>query len=131
MTDCKLRKSSSFVATSFTVVRLDPQYNPQPLALADRTKAINGYMIQVKGYASSVGSANLNQKLSEDRANNVADIMQQQGHLPLTKVLSQSAMGESRRAGNDQTVVLWCKFSRIKALPGSKIIGNLDPSDWT
>ena len=37
-----------------------------------KAKTVTGYMIQVKGYASSVGSVALNQKLSEDRANNVA-----------------------------------------------------------
>ena len=40
-------------------------------------------MIQVKGYASSVGSASLNQKLSDDRANNVTNILIQQAHIPV------------------------------------------------
>jgi outer membrane protein OmpA-like peptidoglycan-associated protein len=63
-------------------------------------------MIQVKGYASSTGSAALNQKLSEDRANNVANFMQQQGHITLitlTNMLAPGAMGESRQVGNDNT----------------------------
>src|SRR6201998_4487820 len=50
-------------------VKGDPQYNSQLLAVAEKAKPINGYMIEVKGYASSVGSVELNQKLSEDRAN--------------------------------------------------------------
>ena len=54
-------------------------------------------MIQVKGYASASGSAALNQKLSEDRANNVANILLQQGHVPLTNMLAPGAMGESRQ----------------------------------
>jgi outer membrane protein OmpA-like peptidoglycan-associated protein len=63
-------------------------------------------MIQVKGYPSSTGSAPLNQKLSEDRANNVANFMQQQGHITLitlTNMLTPGAMGESRQVGNDNT----------------------------
>ena len=36
-------------------------------------------MIQVEGYASSVGSASLNQKLSQDRAANVTTILLQAG----------------------------------------------------
>jgi OmpA-OmpF porin, OOP family len=58
---------------------------------------INGYMIQVKGYASASGSAALNQKLSDDRANNVVNILLQQGHVPLTNRLAPGAMGESHQ----------------------------------
>ena len=71
--------------------------------MAEKAKTITGYMIQVKGYASSVGSVALNQKLSEDRANNVATILLQQGHIPLTNMLAPGAMGESRQVGSDKT----------------------------
>ena len=84
-------------------VNVDPQYIPQLTALAQKAETINGYMVQVKGYASSVGSAALNQKLSEDRASNVVNILIQQGHIPLTRMLAPGAMGESRQVGNDTT----------------------------
>jgi outer membrane protein OmpA-like peptidoglycan-associated protein len=84
-------------------VALDPQYKPQLLQLAEKAKGVNGYMIQVKGYASSVGSVALNQQLSEDRAGNVTEFLQQQGHIALTRMLAPGAMGESRQVGNDQT----------------------------
>src|SRR5271157_4150549 len=64
-------------------VAIDPQYKPQLLDLATKAKTIDAYVIQVKGYASSVGSAALNQKLSTERADNVTDFMEQQGHIPL------------------------------------------------
>jgi OOP family OmpA-OmpF porin len=83
--------------------KVDPQYIPQLTALAQKAQSINGYMIQVKGYASAVGSATLNQKLSEDRAGNVTDILIQQGRVPLTRMLAPGAMGESRQIGNDNT----------------------------
>jgi len=82
---------------------VDPQYVSQLLALADKAKSINGYMIEVKGYASAVGSVALNQKLSEDRANNVTTVLLQQGKLPLTRMLAPGAMGESEQVGNDKT----------------------------
>lgn len=44
-------------------VKVDPKYTPQLIALAEKAKTIDGYMIEVKGYASSSGSASLNQKL--------------------------------------------------------------------
>jgi outer membrane protein OmpA-like peptidoglycan-associated protein len=84
-------------------VTIDPKYRPQLLELADKAKTIHAYMIQVKGYASSAGSAALNQKLSEDRANNVTQFLQQQGNIPLTNMLAPGAMGETRQVGNDKT----------------------------
>jgi len=84
-------------------VEVDPKYNPQLVALADKAKTVNGYMIEVKGYASTAGSVALNQKLSEDRADNVTNILLQQGHIPLTRMLAPGAMGESHQVGDDKT----------------------------
>ena len=84
-------------------VKVDPKYAPQLLALAGKAKIINGYMIEVKGYASSVGSVELNQQLSEDRADAVTKILLQQGHVPLTRMLAPGAMGESHQVGSDKT----------------------------
>ena len=84
-------------------VALDPKYNPQLLQLAEKAKTITAYTIQVKGYASSVGSKALNQQLSEDRAASVTQFLSQQGHIPMTRMLAPGAMGESRQVGNDKT----------------------------
>ena len=84
-------------------VAIDPKYNQQLLDLAAKAKTITAYTIQVKGYASKVGSASLNQTLSEDRANNVTQFLMQQGHIPLTNMLAPGAMGESRQVGSDNT----------------------------
>ena len=84
-------------------VKVDPKYPPQLLALAEKAKTINGYMIEVKGYASSTGNAASNQKLSEDRANNVTNILLQRGKTPLTRMLAPGAMGESEQVGNAKT----------------------------
>jgi outer membrane protein OmpA-like peptidoglycan-associated protein len=84
-------------------VALDPKHKPQLLQLAEKAKTITAFTIEVKGYASSVGSASLNQQLSEDRANSVTQFLQQQGHIPLTNMLAHGAMGESRQIGSDKT----------------------------
>ncbi len=84
-------------------VKVDPKYIPQLQELAKKAETINGYVIQVKGYASSVGSASLNQKLSDDRASNVTNILIQQGHVPLTRMLAPGAMGEAHQVGSDKT----------------------------
>ena len=84
-------------------VKVDPKYTSQLIALTEKAKTINGYMIEVRGYASATGSAAMNQKLSEDRANNVTNILLQQGHIPLTRMLAPGAMGESEQVGNEKT----------------------------
>jgi len=84
-------------------VNVDPKYTAQLMALVDKAKTVEGYMIEVKGYASASGNAALNQKLSEDRANNVTNILLQQGKAPLTRMLAPGAMGESEQVGNANT----------------------------
>jgi len=82
---------------------LDSKHKPDLLKLAEKSKSIQGYMIQVTGYASSVGNQALNQKLSEDRAHNVTIFLTQQGHVPLTNLLAPGAMGESQAAAGQQS----------------------------
>jgi OOP family OmpA-OmpF porin len=84
-------------------VAVEPQYQPQLLALAKQAMGITAYIIQVKGYASKVGSAALNEKLSSERAENVTEFLEQQGHIPLTNMLAPGAMGTSRQVAPDTT----------------------------
>jgi OmpA-OmpF porin, OOP family len=84
-------------------VTIDPQYKPQLLKLAEQAKGITGYVIQVKGYASKVGSAALNQKLSTERAENVTNFLEQEGKIPLTNMLAPGAMGTSQQVAPDST----------------------------
>jgi outer membrane protein OmpA-like peptidoglycan-associated protein len=84
-------------------VTIDDQYKPQLLQLAQQAKGITAYIIQVKGYASKVGSAALNQKLSSERAENVTDFLEQQGQIPLTNMLAPGAMGTSKQVAPDSS----------------------------
>jgi OmpA-OmpF porin, OOP family len=83
---------------------IEPQYAPQLLQLAQQAKGITAYILQVKGYASAVGSAALNQKLSCERADNVTEFLEQQGNIPLTNMLAPGAMGTSKQVAPDATV---------------------------
>jgi len=105
---------------------IDPQYKPQLLQLAAKAKTIDGYVIQVKGYASSVGSAALNQKLSTERADNVTDFLEQQGHIPLTNILAPGAMGTSRQVAPDNTSEGQADNRRVvvKILQNKAVAGN-------
>jgi outer membrane protein OmpA-like peptidoglycan-associated protein len=84
-------------------VKVDPQYEPKLQALCKKAQTVTGYVIQVKGYASAVGSAALNQQLSQERAANVTDFLDQQCHIPLTNILAPGAMGTSRQVAPDTT----------------------------
>jgi outer membrane protein OmpA-like peptidoglycan-associated protein len=81
--------------------KVDPKYASQLTTLSQNAAKVNGYMIEVKGYASAVGSAAINQKLSQERAQNVTDVLLQQGKVPLTRMLAPGAMGESDQVGTD------------------------------
>ena len=107
-------------------VAIDPQYKQPLMDLAAKAKTINAYMIQVKGYASKVGSAALNQKLSTERADNVTDFMEQKGGIPLTNLLAPGAMGTSRQVAPDTTAEGQADNRRVvvRILQNKGIAGN-------
>ncbi len=82
---------------------VEPQYKPQLSKLAEQALTITGYVIQVKGYASSVGSATLNQRLSVERANAVTQYLEQDANVPLTNMLAPGAMGTADQVAPDKT----------------------------
>ena len=82
---------------------IESQYKPQLLQLAQQSLGTNAYLLQVQGYASKVGSAAFNQKLSSERAANVTEFLEQQGNIPLTNMLAPGAMGTSQQVAPDTT----------------------------
>jgi len=107
-------------------VEVTPEYKPQLLNLAQQAMGIKGYMIQVKGYASKVGSRALNQRLSLERARNVTDFMIQQANVPLTNILSPGAMGTSRELSPENTSEGQAEDRRVvvRILQNKGIAGN-------
>lgn len=107
-------------------VNVEDQYKPQLLALAKQAKTVDAYLIQVKGYASAVGSKALNEKLSTERADNVTAFMEQQGMIPLTNILSPGAMGTSRQVAPDTTTEGHAENRRVvvRILQNKGIAGN-------
>jgi OmpA-OmpF porin, OOP family len=108
-------------------VKVDPKYKSPLLALTDKAKTIEGYMIEVKGFASASGSAAANQKLSEDRANGVTNILIQQGHIPLTRMLAPGAMGESEQISSEKSTDSEAENRRVvvRVLQNKAIAGTL------
>lgn len=54
---------------------------------------IEGYMIEIAGYASSTGSKQLNQKLSEERAASVAKYLRETQNVPMRRILIPAGYG--------------------------------------
>jgi len=79
-----------------------PQYKTQLQQLAAQAKSVRGYMVQVQGYASAVGSNALNQKLSMQRADAVTSELQQ-GGVPPTNIVVPAAMGISEQVATNKT----------------------------
>jgi outer membrane protein OmpA-like peptidoglycan-associated protein len=83
--------------------KIQPQDQQKLQALAEKASTVTGYTIQVQGYASKVGSAAFNQRLSQERAGNVVDYLQQECRVPMTSVLAPGAMGTSEQVAPDDT----------------------------
>ncbi len=94
-------------------VAVTPQHQAELLKLAQKAITVPAYNVQVVGYASSSGSVELNQKLSEDRANAVSNFLVQHGNIPLTNLLAPGAMGETRQVGEDKTAEGEAKNRRV------------------
>jgi len=62
-----------------------------------------GFMVQVQGYASKVGSPAVNQKLSSERADAVLTVIQQSGAVPLTRILAPAAMGTVEQVADNHS----------------------------
>ena len=72
-----------------------------------------GYMIEVQGYASTSGSAAMNQKLSAERADAVLAIIQQTGVVPMTRILAPAAMGTSNQISTEHTRTAQAQNRRV------------------
>jgi OmpA-OmpF porin, OOP family len=71
--------------------------------LATKASGISGFLIQVAGYASSTGSAELNQKLSAGRSEAVVNFLAQTGKIPLRHILAPMAMGTTQPVASNET----------------------------
>jgi outer membrane protein OmpA-like peptidoglycan-associated protein len=71
--------------------------------MAQTAAGLNGYIVEVTGYADSTGNAAMNTKLSEDRAKSVITFLMQQGGVPARHIVAPGAMGEYGAAASNET----------------------------
>ena len=96
-----LGEATVYFANGSTTV--EPQYKQELQKLAQQAKGTTAYILLVQGYASKVGSAALNQRLSSERAENVTVYLEQDCQIPLTNMLAPGAMGTSQQVASDST----------------------------
>jgi len=108
-TNARIANLDNYSAVSSTTVyfkngraTIDAKFKTQLQEFAAQTKSQEGYVIQIEGYASDVGSAPVNQRLSSLRADAVAALLQQSG-IPPAKVLTPAAMGVSAQVASNAT----------------------------
>lgn len=68
--------------------------------IAQETQGEKGYMIQVEGFADRSGPAAFNQKLSQERADAVVRYLEQQGNIPIYRILQPTGMGTTHPLGS-------------------------------
>lgn len=71
--------------------------------LAQTATGLTGYIIEVVGYTDSSGSAAMNTKLSENRAQAVINYFVQQGNIPVRHIVAPGAMGEYGATASNET----------------------------
>ena len=70
--------------------------------LAQDAASVQNYMIEIAGYASSTGTKELNQKLSDERATAVADYLRNSANVPMRRILAPAGYGASHPAASNQ-----------------------------
>lgn len=65
------------------------------------TKGADGYLIEIAGYASSTGTKQLNQKLSEERATAVTNYLLQKGNIPMRRIVAPAGYGSTHPAAQN------------------------------
>jgi outer membrane protein OmpA-like peptidoglycan-associated protein len=62
-----------------------------------------GYIIEIRGYADNRGTATMNERLSDERAQAVADFLVEDCNVPMRHVITPAAMGETHAAATNET----------------------------
>ncbi len=83
--------------------RLTPEAEKDLGDLAKKALAEKGYVIEVAGYADSTGRLAYNQVLSERRSAAVVRFLEQQGDIPIHRILPMAGMGISHEAADNKT----------------------------
>ena len=94
--------------------------------IADSAKGLTGYIVEVTGYTDATGNAEMNTKLSEQRAKAVVSYLFQQGGIPMRHIVAPGAMGEYGATAPNETKAGRAENRRVevKVLVNKGIAGS-------
>jgi OmpA-OmpF porin, OOP family len=97
--DVKAEATVKFAVGSSSI---SPEDLEELKKLAQTAIGLNGYIIEVKGFADASGNADMNEKLSRERAEAVIGYLIQECNVPVRHVVAPGAMGESQPAASNE-----------------------------
>jgi outer membrane protein OmpA-like peptidoglycan-associated protein len=106
--------------------KISQTYQEELKKLAQTATGLTGYIVEVTGYTDATGSAAMNTKLSEDRAQGVVVFLMQQGNVPIRHIVAPGAMGEYGPAASNETKAGRAENRRVevKVLVNKAIAGK-------
>jgi OOP family OmpA-OmpF porin len=84
------------------------------MQLAQKAMKLEGYLIQVKGFCDSTGTAAQNQALSRDRAEAVIEYLEQQANVPIRHILAPGAMSTVEPVASNETAAGRAENRRVE-----------------
>jgi outer membrane protein OmpA-like peptidoglycan-associated protein len=119
----KAEATANFKVASSTLSKEDKE---QLKKLADTATGVNGYIVEVKGFADSTGKATMNEKLSEDRAKAVIGYLMRECNVPVWRIVAPGAMGEFQPAATNENAAGRAENRRVevKVLVNTGIAGS-------
>jgi OmpA-OmpF porin, OOP family len=109
--DVKGEATVRFKAASSAISEEDKE---QLKKLAETATGLNGYIVEVKGFADATGKAAMNEKLSEDRAKAVVGYLMRECNLPVWRIVAPGAMGEFQPAASNESAAGRAENRRVE-----------------
>lgn len=96
-------KYSATVYFKVNSTKLTPEAKKDLDDLAQKAANEKGYVVEVAGFADKTGPAAHNQVLSDERAQAVVRYLEEQGNVPLRRILTPAGLGVSHEVADNST----------------------------
>lgn len=95
-------KAEVSVYFRFNSATLSSQAKQDLDKIAQEAQNQKGYMIQIEGFADRTGSSAVNQRISQERADSVVRYLEQQGNIPIYRILTPAGMGTTHQQATNK-----------------------------
>ncbi len=96
-------KESATVYFKLNSSVLTPEAKKDLDDLSKKALSEKGYMVEIQGFADATGNASKNQLLSEARATSVIRYLEEEGNIPVRRILAPAGMGTTHEAADNST----------------------------